>query len=148
MIVATEANMANAWVYVINDGSGTPNVKRRSHSGITVAQVQPGEYVVTFPSAVRNLACVATLNNSVGTITAIPGDVSSLAPNQARVLTLTLQNQLIGSYHFSLAVFYNPRLVVGPIGEVTEVAGALARRKRKAPARAARKQKPKRGRRT
>ncbi|HET6341944.1 MAG TPA: hypothetical protein VFG78_07150 [Gemmatimonadota bacterium] len=100
--------MATAWVYVINDGGGTPNVVRRSHSATTVEQVQAGEYVVTFPSYVRYLACVATLNNSVGTITAIPGDVSGLLPNQARVVTLTLGNELRGSYDFSLAVFYRP----------------------------------------
>ena len=50
--------MATAWLYVINSGSGTPNIVRRSHSGTTVAQVQPGEYVVTFPPFVSGLACV------------------------------------------------------------------------------------------
>ena len=136
--------MADAWVYVINDGSGTPNVKRKSHPGITVVEQQPGVYVVTFPTSVRNLACVATLNNSVGTITAVPGDVAGLAANQVSVMTMTLQNQFLGSYDFSLAVFYNPRLVVGPVGEVTEVAGALARRKRKARAPARRARRPRR----
>jgi|SRR5262245_51246760 len=113
--------MATAWLYVINSGSGTPNIVRRSHSGTTVAQVQPGEYVVTFPPFVSGLACVATLNNSVGTITAVPGDSSGLSPNQARVLTLSLQNQLIGSFHFSLAVFYQFRWwpwIVAVIGGV------------------------------
>ena len=98
--------MATAWVYVINDGSGSPNVVRRSHSGTTVTQVQPGEYVVTFPTVVSGLACVATLNNSVGTITVVPGDKSFLLPNQVRVLTLSLQNQAVGSLDFGLAVFY------------------------------------------
>jgi len=101
--------MATAWVYVINDGSGTPNVARRSHAATTVTQVQPGEYVVNFPPTVRDLTCVATLNNSVGTITAIPGDSSGLSSNQARVVTLSLGNELRGSYDFSLAVFYSPR---------------------------------------
>ena len=101
--------MPTAWVYVINDGSGTPHVVRRSHAGITVAQKQPGEYVVTFPRTIRLLTPVATLNNSVGTITAVPGENSGLAANQVRVLTLTLGNQLLGAYHFSLAVFYKPR---------------------------------------
>jgi hypothetical protein len=99
--------MATAWIYVINDGSGTPNVVRTSHSGTTVVQNQPGEYVVTFPGRVRDLTCVATLNNSVGTITVVPGEHTGLQPNQARVLTLTLQNELRGSYDFSLAVFYS-----------------------------------------
>lgn len=101
--------MATAWVYVINNGSGTPNIVRRSPAATTVAQVQPGEYVVSFPRTVRGLTCVATLNNSVGTITAVPGDHSGLSPNQVRVLTLSLNNELLGSYDFSLAVFYSPR---------------------------------------
>ena len=42
--------MATAWLYVINDGSGTPNIVRTSDAGTTVTQVQPGEYVVTLPS--------------------------------------------------------------------------------------------------
>jgi hypothetical protein len=104
--------MATAWVYVINDGSGTPQVVRSSHSGTTVTQVQPGEYVVTFPGSVRDLTCVATLNNSVGTITVVPGEHTGLLPNQARVLTLSLQNQLMGSYDFSLAVFYRAGCLV------------------------------------
>ena len=65
--------MAAGWVYVVNDGSGTPRIVRRSHPKIAVSQVQAGEYVVTFPKIVKNLTCVATLNNSVGTITAVPG---------------------------------------------------------------------------
>lgn len=101
--------MATAWVYVINDGGGTPNVVRRSHVATTVTQVQPGEYVVKFPRTVRDLTCVATLNNSVGTITAVPGDHSGLSPNQVRVLTLSLKNELLGSYDFSLAVFYSSK---------------------------------------
>jgi hypothetical protein len=101
--------VATAWLYVINDGSGSPNVVRSSHSATTVTQVQPGEYVVTLPFTVSGLAPVATLNNSVGTITAVPGDKSGLSPNQVRVLTLSLQNQLVGSFDFSLAVFYSVR---------------------------------------
>jgi hypothetical protein len=100
--------MATAWIYVINNGSGTPNVVRRSHAATTVTQQQPGVYVVTFPPAVKGLACVATLNNSVGTITAVPGDNAGLPANQVTVSTMTLQNQFRGSYDFSLAVFYNP----------------------------------------
>ncbi|NJD08214.1 MAG: hypothetical protein FIA97_17210 [Methylococcaceae bacterium] len=98
--------MATAWVYVVNNGSGTPSIVRRSHAAIAVSQVQPGEYVVTFPKVVRNCTCVGTLNNSVGTITAVPGENSALLPNQVRVLTLSLDNQFVGAYDFSLAVFY------------------------------------------
>ncbi|MEO8431518.1 MAG: hypothetical protein ABI592_08415 [Acidobacteriota bacterium] len=119
--------MATAWVYVINDGGGVPRVVRRSHSGITVQQQQAGVYLVTFPTSVRRLACVATLNNSVGTITAIPGDNAGLPANQVTVVTLTLQNQARGIYDFSLAVFYNPGardVVTLPPGGLTT---ALAR---------------------
>jgi hypothetical protein len=101
--------MASAWLYVINDGSGSPNVVRSSHIGITVTQVQPGEYVVTLPFTTSGVTSVGTLGNSVGTITAIPGDHSALLPNQIRVLTLSLQNQLAGSLDFNLAVFYPGR---------------------------------------
>jgi hypothetical protein len=116
-----------AWVYVINTGAGTPNVVRGSHSATTVVQTQPGAYVVTFPSSVSALTCVATLNNSVGTITAVPGDNSGLAPNQVRVVTLTLQNQGRSSYDFSLAVFYSQsRLPPRP-----PVATSVSRRKKR-----------------
>lgn len=121
--------MATAWVYVINDGGGTPNVVRRSHSGTTVTQQQPGVYLVTFPPAVKGLACVATLNNSVGTITAVPGDNAGLPPNQVTVATLTLQNSFGGAYDFSLAVFYNPRLTVA--GDLAGVATTLSRKRRR-----------------
>ncbi len=100
--------MATAWIYVINTGIGTPNVVRKSHAATTVVQQQPGVYLVTFPPGVRGLACVATLNNSVGTITAVPGDSAGLAANQVSVSTMTLQNRFLGAYDFSLAVFYNP----------------------------------------
>jgi len=98
--------MAEAWGYVINDGSGVPKIKRTSHAGTTLTQGQPEEYVVTFPLSIAGLAAVATLANSVGTITAVPGESSALSPNQVRVATLTLDHQAIGSYSFSLAVFY------------------------------------------
>lgn len=94
-----------AWAYVINDGSGTPRLARASDSTISIRQEQAGEYVVTFPPAVARLSCVATLNNRVGLITAIPGDNSGLQPNQVRVLTLTLDNKLAGNYDFTLSVF-------------------------------------------
>ena len=124
--------MATAWVYVINNGSGTPNVVRRSHAATTVAQQQPGVYLVTFPPAVKGLACVATLNNSVGTITAVPGDNAGLPANQVTVSTMTLQNQFLGSYDFSLAVFYNPRRpdLVDTGGLLTSGAAKRSRRSR------------------
>jgi hypothetical protein len=97
-----------AWVYVINDGSG-PQIRRTSHDGITVIMNQPGNYTVTLPFAVSGLAAVATLANSVGTITAVPGENTGLAPNQISVSTLTLQNQLSPALDFSLAAFYRVR---------------------------------------
>lgn len=117
--------MATAWLYVINDGSGSPNTVRSSHAGTTVTQVQPGEYVVTLPFTVSGLTCVGTLNNSVGTITAVPGDSSGLSPNQVRVLTLSLQNQLVGSFDFSLAVFYPGRWPWWPWVVAAIVGGGL-----------------------
>jgi hypothetical protein len=48
---------------------GHSNIVRTSQSGTTVAQIQPGEYVVTFPIVVAGLAAVGSLGNSVGTIT-------------------------------------------------------------------------------
>jgi hypothetical protein len=71
---------------------------------VKVTQVQPGEYIVTFATIKKALAPVATLNSSVGTITAVPGDSSGLAPNQVRVLTLSLSNALLGIYDFTLFV--------------------------------------------
>jgi hypothetical protein len=88
----------------VNDGSGKPQVRRSCPTGVKVTQVQPGEYIVTFPTIKKVLAPVATLNNSVGTITAVPGDSSVLGPNQVRVLTLSLGNALLGSYDFTLLV--------------------------------------------
>ena len=105
--------MDTAWVYVVNNGGETPNIIRRSHPAITVIQVQPGEYVVNFPETMQALTCVATLNNSVGAITAIPGEESGLSANQVRVLTSTLDNELAGVYSFSLAVFSSSEEVTG-----------------------------------
>jgi hypothetical protein len=98
--------MATAWVYVINEGAGVPRIARSSHAGITVAQRQSGEYVVAFPVSARGLAAVATLGNSAGAITAVPGENSSLPPNQVRVFTHALEGGLRGNFDFSLAVFY------------------------------------------
>jgi hypothetical protein len=92
------------WVYVVNDGSGKPQVRRCCPTGVKVTQVQPGEYIVTFPTIKKVLAPVATLNSSVGTITAVPGDSSGLGPNQVRVSTLSLGNAFLGIYDFTLFV--------------------------------------------
>src|SRR5688572_17790810 len=124
--------MAYAWLYVINGSSPSPNIVRASHAGTTVSQLQPGEYVVTFPAAVSKLACVATLNNSVGTITAVPGENSGLSPNQVRVLTLSLQNQLVGSFDFSLAVFHALRRRARPSKRVQPTKARPQRPKRRA----------------
>jgi hypothetical protein len=95
--------MSTHWVYVVNDGSGVPNIIRRSDPSITVDQLQPGEYVVQFPA--RELTCLATLNNSGGAITAIPGENSGLDSSQVRVLTMALGGGPGGPLDFSLAVF-------------------------------------------
>jgi hypothetical protein len=97
--------MSMHWVYVVNDGSGVPNIIRRSDPSITVHQVQPGEYIVQFPATAMGLTCVATLNNSGGAITAIPGDNTGLHSNQVRVLTMALGGGPGGPLDFSLAVF-------------------------------------------
>jgi hypothetical protein len=99
-------NSAFAWIYVMNDGSGTPRIARASDDNISVKQVQPGEYVVTFDTKVKDLACIATLNNSVGFITAVPGDNSGLQASEVRVITLNPDNSLGGAFDFSLAVFF------------------------------------------
>lgn len=132
--------MAMAWVRVVNDGSGTPNVVRKSHASTTVVQQQPGVYLVTFPTGVRRLTCVATLNNSVGTITAVPGDVAGLQPNQVTVSTLTLQNQFGGAFDFSLAVFFTSGRfddIVGGTGDVLTTRARRARQVRPKKSRAA-----------
>jgi hypothetical protein len=90
------------WVYVRNDGSG-PVVIRASDPSITVGQVQPGQYIITFGQEVAELTCVATVNNSVGTITAVPGDNAGLSANQVSVLTLGLDNSFQGSLDFTVA---------------------------------------------
>jgi hypothetical protein len=131
--------MATAWIYVINTGSGTPNVVRKSHTATTVVQEQPGVYLVTFPPGVRGLACVATLNNSVGTITAVPGDSAGLPANQVSVATLTLQNRFLGSLDFSLAVFYNPGHA-----DVVDTSGLLMARTARRAGRGPAKRTPKR----
>jgi hypothetical protein len=122
--------MASAWVYVINDGSGTPRITRQSHSGITVVPEGIGRYLVTFPIRVAGLAAVATLNSSVGTVTAVPGESTGLSPNQVRVSTLGLNNQAVGAVDFSLAVFYRTGclpMVAGVLGAtVLGVIAALA----------------------
>jgi len=56
------------------------------------------------PVLVCALVPVATLNSSVGTITAVRRDSSALAPNQVRVSTLSLGNAILGIYDFTLFV--------------------------------------------
>ena len=97
-----------AWVYVICDGA-TARISRASQSGFSVTRNQPGEYVVSFLSNMRELICVATLNSSVGVITAIPGDSTGLDPNQVRVFTGEPNGGRAGAVDFSLAVHYERR---------------------------------------
>lgn len=92
------------WVYVMNDGGGTPNVVRSSPDKVYVAAGQAGEYIVTFAAEFTRLACVACLNNSAGFVTAIPGDLSGLAHNQVRVLTFNMGGQLVSNLDFTLEV--------------------------------------------
>jgi len=101
----TGQNTGYAWVYVINGGT-EPRIQRASDAGISVRRIQPGEYVVTFAPEIKELVCTATLNNSVGAITAVPGDNSGLQPNEVRVLTLNLDNSFGGGFDFTLTVFY------------------------------------------
>jgi hypothetical protein len=75
---------------------------------------QPGNYTVTLPFAVSGLAAVASLGNSVGTITVTPGESAGLPHNQISVVTLTLQNQLSGAFDFSLAAFFRARFLWWP----------------------------------
>jgi hypothetical protein len=77
-----------------------------SDFGVSIEEVQLGEYIVTFPEGVRIAGCVATQNSSVGSITATPGSNSALSPNQVRVLTLNLDNSFAGGVTYTLVVFY------------------------------------------
>ncbi|SRR5260370_30720578 len=77
-----------------------------SDFGVSIEEVQLGEYIVTFPVGFRVAGCVATQNNSAGTITAIPGSNSALSPNQVRVVTLNLNNSFAGGLTYTLVVFY------------------------------------------
>ena len=91
------------WAYVVNDGGGVPKVYRSSPQA-WAALNQPGEYIVTFPSEFKDLACNATLNSGTGFITAIPGDRAGLAHNQVRVLTFNLGGQLSSELDFTVEV--------------------------------------------
>ena len=92
------------WAYLIDQGSGA-RIERSSDASISVVTPQPGEYIVTFPGNVKNIGCTATLNNSVGFITATPGDNSGLAANKVRVLTMNRDNSF-GPRDFTVAVYW------------------------------------------
>jgi hypothetical protein len=81
-------------------------VAAASDFGILIEEAKVGQYIVTFPAYVAVVGCVATQNNSVGTITAIPGSKSGLSPNQVSVATLDLTNNFTGGLTFTLVVFY------------------------------------------
>jgi hypothetical protein len=70
------------WAYVV-DGQ----VEHGSRRGISVETIEPGHYVVTFPRDITVLGVTATVNNSQGDITAVPGTNSGLGANQVMVLT-------------------------------------------------------------
>ena len=103
---------AIAWAYVIN-GQGNPIVQRSSHTAITVTSTRLGEYEVTLPFKVVGMACVATIGNSIGCITAIPGESAGLSHNKVKVLTLSPDNQLV-PLDFSIAMFYTFRFTIWP----------------------------------
>ena len=90
------------WACIVDQGSGA-RVERSSDDSITVDTRQPGEYLVTFPSSVARTGCTATLNNSVGFITGVPGDHSGLRDNQVRVLTMEPDNSF-ASRDFTVVV--------------------------------------------
>lgn len=94
------------WVFVVDDGSGTPQIRRASHWGINVTQEQPGVYTVTFPERFSGLACIASLNSSMGMITAVPGDSSGQPSNTVSVSTMEADGSFAGAVDFSLAVFF------------------------------------------
>ena len=98
--------MSVAWLYVIDNGRGHPKIKRKSHAGISIVQNSIGNHTVTFPPSISRLTCVATLNNSVGMITAVPGDNAGRPPNTVNVLTFSTPGGGFSPYDFSLAVFY------------------------------------------
>ena len=84
---------ASYWAAVVDQGKAA-RIERASHDSISVQTLKPGEYVVVFPNDVRSAGCTATLNNSVGFITAVPGDRSGLPANGVRVLTMSPSNVL------------------------------------------------------
>jgi hypothetical protein len=92
------------WVYVSNADENVPHIVRSRPIPVYANQRIPGEYIVSFPPEFKDLACTATLNNSAGFVTAIPGDHSGLAHNQVRVLTFNLGGQLAPNLDFTLEV--------------------------------------------
>jgi hypothetical protein len=82
------------WAYLIDQGviAEGARVEHSSDPTVSVETPQSGEYIVTFPPDIPVLGCTATMNNSVGFITAVPGENSGLQLNQVRVLTMNPDN--------------------------------------------------------
>ena len=72
------------WAYVVNG-----KVQHGSRQGISVQTIEPGYYIVTFPRDIKVRGVTATVNNSHGDITAMPGDSTGLESNQVRIFTFS-----------------------------------------------------------
>ena len=68
------------WAFIVNGA-----IERASDASISVSNLSLGYHLVTFPSNVGG--CTATLNNSMGMISAVPGDLAGYSANQATVST-------------------------------------------------------------
>jgi hypothetical protein len=99
-----QAALPPEWAYVVDNGSGA-QVQQGSRRGISVETIEPGHYVVTFPTDIKVLGVTATVNNSQGDITAVPGTNSGLEANQVRVLTATPSGPGFEARNFTVAVY-------------------------------------------
>ena len=90
------------WVSIQDQGSGAAIINASS-AAITVETPKPGNYIVTLPEG-SYAGCTATLNNSVGFVTCVPGGQAELSPNQVQVMTLNPDNTF-GPRDFTLTVY-------------------------------------------
>ena len=82
------------WAYLIDQGviSEGARVEHSSDPSVSVNTPQTGVYIVTFPPDIHVLGCTATMNNSVGFITPVPGENAGLQLNQVSVVTMNPDN--------------------------------------------------------
>jgi hypothetical protein len=106
LILSQSEETMNFRISVAVIESSPLKVVAASDFGVSIEQVQLGQHIVTFPKRIHVTGCIATQNNSVGTITAIPGSNSALTPNQVRVLTFNLDNTPAGGVTYTLVAFY------------------------------------------